>query len=152
MSDSGSTSAGTFASVFIKNINYIRRKQWEQADEMLREIMEDDPEQPDYHAALGLVLFNRNQDAPPFALIHEHLDRALAASERHERAQLTKGLVLKREGNDAAALKYFQRVVATSPHNLVAAREVRLADSRQRRSSRPKGDDGGFFGKLFKKK
>jgi hypothetical protein len=58
----------------------------------------------------------------------------------------------KRVDNMKAAIKDLKKAVEINPHNLDAAREIRLHGMRATAAQAPKADSiGGLFGKLFKK-
>jgi cytochrome c-type biogenesis protein CcmH/NrfG len=65
-----------------------------------------------------------------------------------ERAQSYLAMMLKRAGRSAEARTHYQRVLAINPHNIEAAREVRLMDLRSKKEEeKPRG----LISRLFKK-
>jgi hypothetical protein len=59
------------------------------------------------------------------------LDRAIAISERCERAFFWRGMLKKRLGKAESAYNDFRRAVDLNPRNIDAAREVRLHQMRR---------------------
>ena len=147
-----------------------RRNDVAQAELFCRKALEDDATQPDYVALLAwlVALKPENQSPEKTLLSIQMLERAIAMSERCEKAYNWRGMLYKRLGKTDLAVKDFKRAVDLNPRNIDAAREVRLYNMRGgRRSSKPppaqtrssspsppKPDDSekqGLFGRLFKK-
>ena len=147
-----------------------RRNDVAQAELFCRKALEDDATQPDYVALLAwlVTLKPENQSPEKTLLSIQMLERAIAMSERCEKAYNWRGMLYKRLGKTDLAVKDFKRAVDLNPRNIDAAREVRLYNMRGgRRSSKPppaqtrssspsppKPDDSekqGLFGRLFKK-
>jgi curved DNA-binding protein CbpA len=99
--------------------------------------------------AHALMISRGIDDAPVRAQVIALLDRALELDEKHEGAHFTKGQLLKKLGDSRGALVHFRAAVEANPHNIDAAREVRLSTLKRDEGS---GDEGGLLGKLFKKK
>ena len=81
------------------------------------------------------------------------MDEAVRMNGNCERAHFYRGMLHKRTENPKQALKDFKRAVELNPHNLDAAREIRLYGMRQPAAAggKPDGSVGGLFGRLFKK-
>jgi curved DNA-binding protein CbpA len=128
-----------------------RKRQWNEALAILDEIQEANPDEPDFHAMRAWILYNRDGVEDENTLRHtfETLDQALELNENNERAHYTKGLVLKRIGQGARALKHFQRVTELNPRHIDAAREVRLASMRAQKASGAQQGGEGLWSKLF---
>lgn len=138
----------------------IRRKDWDGALRIVQEVLQLVPEEADYHATRGLILFKKHgTDAPAVReQILTCLDRALELDERNERALMTKAQLLQREGKTKSALELYEKIAEINPKNLEAQRQVRLARMRSQ-SQRPpppsggkKKSDEGLLSKLFGKK
>src|SRR5690606_1803361 len=108
------------------------------------------PEIADYPAkkAYALLLVHGVQDRIVREEILALLDRALQLDEKHEGAHFTKGQVLKKMGDPRSALAHFRAAAEANPHNIDAAREVRLASMKKEEG----GAEDSFLGRLFKKK
>lgn len=135
----------------------IRRKDWTRAEQLVLDLLEQVPDEADYHAALGLIRWQAVGDEGMDAALVQ-LDRALELSPNHERALMAKARIYDRRGNRAGAVRLFEKVVAINPKNVDAQRQVRLAKMRgqdsgahtaAKDSDRPKKSEGGLFGKLF---
>jgi cytochrome c-type biogenesis protein CcmH/NrfG len=108
-------------------------------------------DEPDYHAMHAWLLMQKFPGADaPTAKIVEALDRAIELHPAHEKAQLYKAQLLKRQGKHGEALKHFKKVVAINPNNLEAAREVRVANMREEQKEKIGAKSpAGLLGKLL---
>jgi tetratricopeptide (TPR) repeat protein len=157
------------ATAFQKAEVCFRRSDFMQAEMLCRRALADDATQPDYHAMLAwlIALKPENQSAAKTLESIQMLERAIAISDKCERAYFWRGMLYKRLNKNDLAVKDFRRAVDLNPHNIDAAREVRLYNMRGgRRSSKPPApskrstpappkasDTGkpGLLGRLFKK-
>lgn len=127
----------------------VRRREWDEALNILLRAREVNAGEADYFAMEAWILYNRHPDKnAPFPKMLAALDKALEMKEDHERANFYKGLVLKRMGEESKAQKFFKRALEINPRNIEAAREVRIASMR---SEAPK-KDGDLLSKFFNKK
>lgn len=154
----------------------LRRNDWVQAEAYCRKAHEDDETQPDYLAMLAWLLALKPENQSPEKTIPsvQMLERAIAMNEKCERAYFWRGMLFKRLARNDLAVKDFKRAVDLNPHNIDAAREVRLynmrggargsskppAATKRSSPSPPKPDDPGrhdsgrhnsILGRLFKK-
>jgi tetratricopeptide (TPR) repeat protein len=114
----------------------VRRKEWDEALRILDLNIALSPDEADYHAMKGFVLFQQHgAEGPHAATMIAALDRALSIYPKHGRANFTKASVLKVQGKMSQAIDYFRKVLEVSPKHLEAGREVRLYEMRQGRSS-----------------
>ncbi|HMI92409.1 MAG TPA: DnaJ domain-containing protein [Polyangiales bacterium] len=142
-----------------------RRHEYDQALELMIRILSVVRDDPEYHAMYASLLMQKfpGQDAPLHKML-ESVDKALAAHERHERANLLKAQILRKMGRQDEALTWFRKVAEINPRNVDAVREVRVATMRAKQSGISLGGKGGkgkgkgkkeepsgLFGKLFKK-
>lgn len=129
----------------------MRRREYTQAMQLLRSAIAKSPEEADYHALYAWLLHLTNPGTPaPVDEMLRSLDRALKSNPRHERAHFYKGNILKRLKRDAEAVRHFRMAAELNPHNVDAAREVRLASMR-RDSNKPPPGNPGVLSRLFKK-
>lgn len=130
----------------------LRRKDYDTAEKLVRELIEAVPDEADYHAALGAILWRRGGlDNADEAL--ELSEYALRLYDRNERARMTKADILLRQEKVDQAYEIFKRVLEANPRNVEAQRQLRLAHMRQ--SKAPKNGGGflsGFFGSSKSKK
>jgi len=148
----------------------LKRNDLEQAESLCRKAVKADGTQPDYQAMLAwlISLKRENQTAEKVAESIQMLDRAVQLSDRCEKAYFYRGMLNKRLARHEAAMRDFRRTVELNPHNIDAAREVRLHNMRGgvRRSSTPPGaltrptlapkagkpdEKAGILGRFFKK-
>jgi tetratricopeptide (TPR) repeat protein len=149
-----------------------RRHQYDEAIEVMKKILSAVKDDAEYHAMYASLLMQKfpgqGQEAPLRTML-ESVDKALAAYEKHEKANLLKAQILRRMGKNAEAHEYFKRVAEINPRNIEAVREVRVATMRAggapdakrggggagKQKAKPKRDDsggvGGLLGKIFKK-
>jgi curved DNA-binding protein CbpA len=131
---------------------HLRRREFAQAQELVRSALSKSPDEADYHAlhAWILHLTHTGADAPMDDILRS-LDKALKSNPRHERAHYYRGVILKRLKRDNEAVRHFRAAAELNPHNVDAAREVRLAS--MRRDSKPPGPgQGNVLSRLFNKK
>ena len=146
-----------------------KRNDLAQAEALARKALKADPTQADYHAMLGwlIALKAENQTPAKSAESIQMLDRAISMNDRCEKAYFWRGMLNKRVGRAEAAYRDFRKAVDLNPHNIDAAREVRLHNMRggpRGRSSSPparsspvpakptKPDEkSGLLGRFFKK-
>ena len=152
-----------------------KRNDLAQAELFCRKALKADPTQPDYHAMLAwlISLKPENQSPEKAAECIQMLDKAISMSDRCEKALFWRGMLNKRVGKIELAYRDFRKAVELNPHNIDAAREVRLHNMRglptsrssnppaNRRSSSPvpsksgkpsKADEkSGLLGRFFKK-
>ena len=128
----------------------VRRKRFDEAHEIIDAALELNPEEADYHAGKGWVLFEEHgagSSAPTTDMLR-YLDRAIRLSPRHLRAHFTKATLLKRLGRASEALTHFEIVTKINPRHVEAMRELRLARMRADKKGEGK-DEGGLLSKLF---
>jgi hypothetical protein len=113
----------------------LENRQLKLAEELCRRAYELAPDVGRYAAMLVWIDAERSVDAPP-----EHvkplilkLDRIIGDDPHCEEALFYRATLLKRIGNDDAALRDFNRVVALNPRHIDAAREVRLYEMRKKK-------------------
>jgi len=139
------TAALTFQKVEV----LIRRREWAEAQRLLGEAFELNPEDADYFAARAWIQFHQLDGSDTdLEAIHKDLARALKLRENCERAHFYKGMILKRQNKLHDSLTHLRRAADINPKNIEAVREVRLAAMRDKGTS---GGDG-LLSKLFKKR
>ncbi len=148
-----------------------KRNDLAQAEGLCRKALKADPTQADYHAMLAWLISLKPENAAPAKAAEsiQMLDKALSMNDRCEKAFFWRGMLNKRVGKAEAAYRDFRKAVDLNPHNIDAAREVRLHNMRggpRGRSSSPpansrsspvpakpsKPDEkSGLLGRFFKK-
>ncbi len=115
-----------------------KRNDYPQAEALCRKAITADATQPEYQAMLAWLvsLKPESQNSEKVAECIQMLDRALALSDRCERAYYWRGMLYKRLGRLDAAVRDFRRAYDLNPRNIDAAREVRLHNMRGGRSPR----------------
>ncbi len=132
----------------------LQQRSFEEALFHAKNAVELAPQDADAHVILAWALYNIHgqSSAPPFEEMLRSLNLALDQNERHERAHYYKGMVLKRMGKIREALGHFKLSAQINPHNVEAAREIRLADMRKQSQLPSKTPvKGSLLDKLFKK-
>lgn len=131
---------------------HMRRREYGQALGFVRSALAKSPEEADFHALYGWILHLTNPGPEaPLEEILRSLDRALKNNARHERAHYYRGVILKRLKRDNEAVRHFRVAAELNPHNVDAAREVRLASMRRDSKPPPSGQGSGVLSRLFKK-
>ncbi len=148
-----------------------KRNDLAQAEALSRKALKADPTQADYHAMLAwlLSLKPENQSNEKAVESIQMLDKALSMNDRCEKAFFWRGMLNKRVGKVESAYRDFRKAVDLNPHNIDAAREVRLHNMRggpRGRSSSPPAnrrsspvpaksakaeEKSGLLGRFFKK-
>lgn len=127
----------------------VKRRDFPQAMQHLRDALAKNPDDPDYHALYGWLLHLMNPTEPaPFEEIVAALNRALTSNPNSDRAHYYLGVVYKRMKRDREAERHFRSAMQINPRNVEAAREVRLAT--MRRESKAPPPPSGLLSKLFK--
>jgi curved DNA-binding protein CbpA len=130
---------------------HLRKREFIQALEFVRSALAKNPDEADYHALQAWILHLSHTGADaPMDEIMRSLDRALKSNARHERAHYYRGVILKRLKRDSEAVRHFRIAAELNPHNVDAAREVRLAS--MRRDSKPPAAGQNVLSRLFNKK
>ncbi|MCA9601362.1 MAG: DnaJ domain-containing protein [Polyangiales bacterium] len=126
----------------------VRRREWDEALAILKQAMEMNDGEPDYHAMEAWILYNRHTNkSAPFPKMLAAADKAIALREEHERANFYKALILKRMGEEQKALRFFRKAAELNPRNIEAAREVRIASLRsEKEGSASNRIFSGLFG------
>ena len=100
---------------------------------------------------LAVWAFLELKKRPPDAALDdlaEVLRKALATNPKSERTHLYFAYVLKGMERTSEAKSHFETVISLNPHNIEAARELRLMNMRKQSGSDKKGK--GLFSRLFK--
>ncbi|MBK8171356.1 MAG: tetratricopeptide repeat protein [Sandaracinaceae bacterium] len=109
----------------------MRRRDFAGAIEYLRNAIDLNATEADYHALYGWVLFQQHAEADaPLDDMLAAIDRALTIDAQNDRAHYYRGMVLRRMGRDSEAVAHFEKATAINPRNVDAMREVRLAAMR----------------------
>jgi tetratricopeptide (TPR) repeat protein len=140
------------AKLFDEAERLVRTGKHRQAERVLERAVADD-ENPSYLALLGwcqaeamglppapVGQVNRQYDGPL-----RLLQKALRSDPDDARARYYFAQVLQRSGRHDAALVQFKIVTKLQPHNIGAAREVRIAEMRQRNAE----NSAGLFKRFF---
>ncbi len=143
------------ANNFQKALVFLKRNDTALGEELAKKALAADPSQADYLALVTWLDSQKphNQNFERTRDLITKLDEAIRKNGNCERAHFYRGMLHKRAENPKQALKDFKRAVELNPHNLDAAREIRLHGMRQPTGGAgPKPDSiGGLFGRLFKK-
>ena len=93
----------------------VRRKDWVEALRILDLNVALSPDEADYHAMKGFVLFQQHgAEGEHAATMMAALDRALALYPMHGRANFTKANILKLQGKLPQAIEHFRKVLEAS--------------------------------------
>lgn len=127
---------------------FIKRDELQTALDMVEQAIKLNPLDGEYTATWAYLTSRmRPTDAEVGDLI-DILRKAAQGRPNSERVHTYLALLLKRIGRLAEAKGHYQRVLAISPHNIEAARELRLMEMRTKKEeTKPKG----LFDRIFKK-
>jgi tetratricopeptide (TPR) repeat protein len=120
------------ASNFQKAEVCLKRNDLVQAESYCKRALELDATQADYLAMVSWLasLKPENQSLEKTLECIRLLDEAVFLSDRCEKAVYWRGLLHKRIGKNEVAVRDFKRAMELNPHNIDAAREVRLYQMR----------------------
>jgi curved DNA-binding protein CbpA len=123
----------------------VRKRDFGTALRLLDEILLLAPDEADYHAARGQVIFKQHgtQDPRQIEAALRALDAALMRDDRCERALVTKAEILHRTGKENESFAIWKRVHELYPRNVEAQRMKRIADMRGHSSKPSKPPPGG---------
>jgi curved DNA-binding protein CbpA len=123
----------------------VRKRDFGTALRLLDEILLLAPDEADYHAARGQVIFKQHgtQDPRQVEAALRALDAALTRDDRCERALVTKAEILQRTGKENESFAIWKRVHELYPRNVEAQRMKRIADMRGHSSKPSKPPPGG---------
>jgi tetratricopeptide (TPR) repeat protein len=126
---------------------HITKKQFADAERLMRAACNADPSNPEYLALHAWLRVQIGEHAVPAfaAQIVSALDRAVMKAPTSVPVRFRRAQVLKRLGRDDEAYKDFRFVARRAPDHLDAVREVRLHMIR----TRNKQKQSGVFSKLF---
>jgi curved DNA-binding protein CbpA len=151
------------ATAFQKADFFFKRGDYAQAEALCKAAIALDETQADYVALAAWLeaLKPENQGEAATVKAIGKLGEAIKLNSKCERAFFFRGNLHKRSNNELAAIRDFRRAAELNPHNIDAAREVRLYEMRVTGKGKPAGaggagknsepPKGGVFGKLFKK-
>jgi hypothetical protein len=142
-SDSGDVDVGASApSMFETALTRLAERDLGGAFDACAKALELEPRHPDY-LALGVWIRSMmaGADVKPLAL---ELDEVLQRHEAHVPARYYRGMLRRRLGDDAGALRDLGRVLELAPQHADAARELKHLKSRQQH-------DPGLLARLFKR-
>jgi hypothetical protein len=130
--DSAVASSLTAAAAFQKAEFFLGRGDLAEAERLARQAIELDANAPEIQA-LAAWIDGSKVSAPPRVVEDAvvRLSRALEASDSMERAFVWRATLLKKLGRLTEAVSDFKRAVELNPHNIDAAREVRIYNMRQ---------------------
>jgi curved DNA-binding protein CbpA len=138
------------ATAFQKAEIFAKKRDFSRAAELAKQAFEGDPEQAEYGAFYVWAVAQAGKvDKAGLKALLPLLDAAAKSEPQSHRVRFYRGVVLKRLGDEAKALRDFQFVAENDPKNLDAIREIRLHKMRQDDAPGDKSD--GIFGKLFKR-
>ncbi len=153
----------TAAMEFQKVEVLMRRKDYTQAEQIVRSLIADVPDEPDYHGALAAILWRqRGTDAIDEATAS--IETALGMNPNHERSLMTKALIYLRQELPEEAMPLLEKVLDANPKNMDAERQLRVLrmrgggkgrkSSKSSKAGKDKKGSGflsGFFGSKKKK-
>jgi hypothetical protein len=127
--------------------DHVTKKQYADAEPLVRAACNADPDNPEYLALHAWLRVQIGEHAVPAfaAQIVSALDRAVMKAPMSVPVRFYRAQVLKRLGRDEEAYKDFRFVARRAPDQLDAVREVRLHAIR----TRNKQKQSGVFSRLF---
>jgi hypothetical protein len=130
--DAAVASSLTAAAAFQKAEFFLARGDLGEAERLAAQALELDPKAPENQALVAWIEGSR-AGAPTRVLEDAvvRLTRALEASDVLEKALFWRGSIFKKLGRAAESVADFKRAFDLNPHNIDAAREVRLYNMRQ---------------------
>lgn len=130
----------------------MKRRLWNDAEELLQTVFELDDSDADFYVAKAKILLQKMRSKgtrAQLSRVSEALDQAIALHAEHVEAWYMRGELAEREDDGSRALKAYKRVLSLAPSHLQASRKVRLANMRTRNENSMQSD---LLGRLFGKK
>ena len=128
----------------------LKKRGYDQAEEHLREAVQENPDEPKYWQKLGLAVF-RNQDAREDGERLEEASKcwgkALELDDEDADSHYYAALYHKAKGDQNRCRKALEQSVKLNPKNVEARRELRLIKMRMEKSKQSSG--GGLFDGLI---
>lgn len=126
----------------------------ERADFLCRAAYEENPRHPETMALLGWLRTLRPDGHETYAIREatDLLDRALDLDPGCERAYNYRAQIRRASGDIAGSLEDFRSASRLNPHNVEAAREVRLHEMRAKRAAEDERKSSGLFHRILGKK
>lgn len=129
----------------------LKRKDYVEAERMLRKVLETNPDDIAVNALLCQCLLETNP-APHLDDIVARLAKILRTTDSNDQAQYLMGMVCKVK-SDKRAIGFFRKALEINPNNLDAQREVRIAemrrDARRDAANNPMTKITGFLTGIF---
>jgi tetratricopeptide (TPR) repeat protein len=129
----------------------LKRKDYVEAERMLRRVLETNPDDIAVNALLCQCLLETNP-APHLDDIVARLAKILRTTDSNDQAQYLMGMVCKVK-SDKRSLGFFRKALEINPNNLDAQREVRIAemrrDARRDAANNPMTKITGFLTGIF---
>jgi uncharacterized protein HemY len=107
----------------------LKRKDYVEAERMLRRVLETNPDDIAVNAMLCQCLLETNP-APHLDDIITRLAKILRTTDSNDQAQYLMGMVCKVK-SDKRSLGFFRKALEINPNHIDAQREVRIADMRR---------------------
>lgn len=109
--------------------------EYAEAEVLIDELIASDRDNPSYRSLRAWMLMRRSGPADVLVakVALEAAEDALGLDDADARANYTKAMLLKWQGEDRAALRFFMRAVQAEPRHIEAKREIRLARARMNR-------------------
>jgi curved DNA-binding protein CbpA len=128
---------------------YIRRDELNTSLEMLDKAVKLNPKEDEYIATRAYLVGRLRSAGEDLSDLLDILRKAAGARPKSERINIYLATMLKRAGRLAEAKNYYHKVLSIAPHNIEAAREIRLMEMRSKKEEdKPKG----IFSRLFRKR
>jgi tetratricopeptide (TPR) repeat protein len=129
----------------------LNRKDYVEAERMLRKVLETNPDDIAVNALLCKCLLETNP-APYLDDIVNRLAKILRTTDSNDQAQYLMGMVCKVK-SDKRAIGFFKKALEINPNNLDAQREVRIAemrrDARKEAANNPVTKITNMFNSIF---
>jgi tetratricopeptide (TPR) repeat protein len=135
--------------LFQKGVVLMKRGQYPKALELVDEARKMNPDEGEYMAVWSKLQLLTRGPSGPIDDIVEHLRRAEELAPKSERVHLYLAQALMRADRTSEAKMHFEHALQLNPHNVEAARELRLMEMR-RSKQEEKEKKGSFIKKLFK--
>jgi curved DNA-binding protein CbpA len=120
------------ATAFQKAQLMLRTNNLAGAEAEVRRAMDDDPSQGEYKAFYAWIVAQKpGAESEQIVELMPMLDRAAQAEPNNHRILFYRALLQKRLGRDDLAIRDFRAVLERDPHNVDAAREIRLHQMRK---------------------
>lgn len=133
--------------LFQRALVFLNKGETDKAEELVSSSLTMMPDEGEYSALAAHLRVIKRKTGEPLGDLETKLRQAAAQCPKSERVNFYLADILKRQEKWAEAKEYFRRTLALNPHNIDAARGIRLIEMQEKKTQT---EQKGFFKRLLK--